>query len=83
MREADAGAPKSSGEWIICDPLTFIAALEPVSVVSTRQASCKIELHDAERRGQSIFDFDKAGNVQVLQEMDMSKVSQLLEAGLT
>lgn len=83
MREADAGAPKSSGEWIICDPLTFIAALDPSSVKSTRQASCRIELHDADRRGQSIFEFDKAGHVRVLQEMDMSKVSQLLEVGLT
>ena len=83
LREADAGAPKSSGEWIICDPLTFIAALDSSSVKSTRQASCRIELHDTDRRGQSIFNADKAGHVRVLQEMDMSKVSQLLEVALT
>ena len=83
MREADAGAPKSTGEWVICDPLTFLAALDPSTVASTRKASCRIELHDKERRGQSIFDFDKPGHVQILEDMDMTKVSQMLEAGLT
>ncbi|KAK9844943.1 hypothetical protein WJX74_008945 [Apatococcus lobatus] len=83
MREADAGAPKSAGEWIICDPLTFIAALDPSTVASIRKASCRIDLHDKERRGQSIFDFDKGGKVQVLEQMEMTKVSQMLERGLT
>ncbi len=83
MKEADAGTPKSSGRWIICDPLTFIAALEPSTVTASRQASCKIELHDAQHRGQSIFEFGNEGNLKVLQSFDMTQVSDLLETALT
>ena len=83
MREADAGSPKSSGEWIICDPLTFIAALEPSTVTATRQASCQVELHDSAQRGRSKFVMENDGNVKILQTFNMGRVAEMLEEGLT
>ena len=83
MRDAHAGDPKSAGEWVICDPLTFIAACEPEVVLETRQASCKIEIHDRSCRGKSTFDFSTKGNVRVLQSLNMKRVAVVLEQALT
>ena len=83
MREADAGSPESSGDWVICDPLTFIAALDPSVVTAGRRASCRIELREPERRGQSVFIFNSDGPVQVLQSLEMTRIATLLEQSLT
>ena len=42
--------------WVPCDPLAFAAALDSCIVTAADDVLCKVEIADAKKRGQTLFE---------------------------